>query len=171
MELYFLRHGIAADRDDPKYKDDSLRPLTPEGQKKMCREAQGMKDLGLGFDVILSSPYLRAKQTAEEVANVYNIKTKDIYLTNNLLPPASVEDLLREIQAHFPKTGHVLCVGHEPHLSENISSLLKSARPLNIDLKKGGLCCLSLDQLNSPEAVLRWLLPPALLTRLARRPH
>jgi phosphohistidine phosphatase len=158
-KLYFLRHGLAGQHGDPKYKDDSLRPLTAEGQEKMRSGAQGMQTLGLKFDTIISSPYLRAKQTAEIVAEAYKLKKKDINLTNNLLPPASIEELMREVHTRFPISRNVLLVGHEPHLTGMISSLLKSDEPLSIDFKKGGLCCLSVNgPPEEPNAILDWLL-------------
>ena len=164
MVLYFLRHAIAAERGGPKYKDDSLRPLTAQGATKMRRAARGMQALGLKFDAILSSPYLRAKQTAVIVTQVYKLKNKNIHFTNNLLPPVSIEKLLQELHQHFPKSRNVLLVGHEPHLTEMISKLLKSTKPLNIDFKKGGLCSVSIEQsLEAPNAVLNWLLTPTQL--------
>jgi phosphohistidine phosphatase len=167
MELYFLRHGPAGQHGDPKYKDDSLRPLTAQGREKMQYAALGMKNLGLTFDAILSSPYVRARQTAEITAQAFKIKNNAIHYTENLLPPATIEELLREVQTL--KVGAKSClslllVGHEPHLTEMISSLLKSNKPLVIDLKKGGLCSLTVSRpLGNESAVLNWLLTPAQL--------
>ena len=166
MELYFLRHGLAGQHGDPKYKDDSLRPLTAQGREKIRRASLGMQALGLTFDAILSSPYLRARQTAEIVALAYNIKNKTIYLTNNLLPPATIEKLLREVNVQFPRSNNVLLVGHEPHLTEMVSSLLKCRKPLSIDFKKGGLCCLRVTPEN---AVLNYLLTPTQLGLLKKK--
>ena len=164
MELYFLRHAIAADRDDPKYKDDSLRPLTRDGQKRMLDATSGMKALKLNFDVILSSPYLRARQTAQIVAQVYKINHDHIHLTKNLLPPTGIKILLNEIQSTFPKAKHLLLVGHEPHLSIMISELLDSVTPLNIDFKKGGLCHVNvLQPTGHAIGSLKWLLTPSQL--------
>lgn len=130
----------------------------------MRRAASGMQALELTFDAIISSPYLRARQTAEIVAQTYKLKNKTIHYTDNLLPPASIEGLLHEVHARFPKSKNVLLVGHEPHLTEMISSLLKSNKPLDIDFKKGGLCCLSVRYpLGNESAVLNWLLTPAQL--------
>jgi phosphohistidine phosphatase len=166
MELYFLRHGLAGQHGDPAYKDDSLRPLTLEGRKKVRLAGQGMKTLGLKFDAIASSPFLRAKQTAEIVARVY--KVKNIYLTDNLLPPAPVEKLLKDVRTRFPDAQNILLVGHEPHLSKMVSSLLKCGRMLAIDFKKSGLCCLSVEGPSAgTNAVLNWLLTPAQLGLLA----
>ena len=136
----------------------------------MHRASLGMQALALKFDAILSSPYLRARQTAEIVAQTYKIKNKKIHITKNLLPPASIEELLREVRTCFPKSKNVLLVGHEPHLSGMVSCLLKSAQPLDIDLKKGGLCCLKIrPDPKQPNAVLIWLLTPKQLARLAGR--
>jgi phosphohistidine phosphatase len=168
MELYFLRHGIAAPLGGSKYKDDSLRPLTAEGIKKTRRASLGMRALGLKFDAVLSSPYLRARQTAEIAAGNYKIKIKKIYITNNLLPPASIENLLKEIHNHFPKSKNILLVGHEPHLSTMISSLLKCGKLLVMDFKKGGLCSVTVEPpLSHPAATLNWLLTPSQLELMA----
>jgi phosphohistidine phosphatase len=166
MELYFLRHALAVERGDPKYKDDSLRPLTEPGREKMRRAALGMQALGLKFDAVLSSPYLRARQTAEIVSQVYKMKKRELHLTDNLLPPASIKGLLQEVHAQFPQSKNVLLVGHEPHLTTMISVLLTSNKHLPIDFKKGGLCCLTLDQ---PTGVsLNWLLTPTQLGLMAQ---
>ena len=165
MDVYFLRHGLAGQHGDPKYKDDSLRPLTAQGREKMRHASLGMKALGLKFDVVLSSPYLRAKQTAEIVVQAYKIKNKEIHTTDNLLPPASIERLLREVRASFPRSKSVLLVGHEPHLTDMISSLLKSSTPLVIDFKKGSLCSLSIS---NGSAALNWLLTSTQLGLIAK---
>ena len=164
MDLYFLRHGLAGQHGDPQYKDDSLRPLTVQGQKKIRLACIGMQVMGLKFDAILSSPYLRARQTAEIVASRYTIKNKKIHFTTNLLPPATHQKLIHEILAVFPKSKNVLLVGHEPHLSAMISCFLGSEQPLPIDFKKGGLCCLSIIKpKDRSSAVLNWLLTPTQL--------
>lgn len=164
MELYFLRHGIAAERDDLKYKDDSLRPLTAQGKQKMRKGARGMRALGLTFDAILCSPYLRAKQTAEIVTQVFKLKNTKINFTNNLVPGAPLEKLLQEIRTDFPQSQSILFVGHEPHLTEFISYLLKSESVIPIDLKKGGLCLLSQTApYGQGNAVINWVLTPSQL--------
>jgi len=165
MVLYFLRHGLAGQHGDPQYPDDSLRPLTSQGRKKMQYAVLGMKNLSLTFDVILSSPYLRARQTAEIVAQAYKINEKNIHITKNLLPPRSIEKLLGEVHTRFPKSKNILFVGHEPHLSEMISAALKCNKPLLIDFKKGGLCSLTVKQSN---AVLNWLLSSKQLGMMAK---
>ena len=68
MEIYFLRHAISVGKRPGNSVDDPGRPLTAEGAVKMRRVARGMRRLKLDFDVVIASPYLRAKQTAEIVA-------------------------------------------------------------------------------------------------------
>jgi phosphohistidine phosphatase len=180
LDLYFLRHGLAGQHGDPKYKDDSLRPLTEQGRIKMQRVALGMQALGLKFDVVFSSPYLRALQTAETVIQVYKLKRKILHLTDNLLPPASIEKLLQEVQKVVTGTTFsrknkkpclsLLFVGHEPHLTEMISDLMKSEKHLPIDLKKGGLCCLSISPplIKGTSAAFNWLLTSTQLGLMAK---
>ena len=132
----------------------------------MQRAARGMRALELRFDTIISSPYLRACQTAQIVAKTYKIKNYKIHLTNHMLPPASIKELLREVTAHFPQSQHILFVGHEPHLTELVSSLLKSKDALPINFKKGALCSLTLTQNN---AALNWILTSTQLGLLKPR--
>jgi len=169
MELYFLRHGLAGQYGDPKYKDDSLRPLTPEGIKKLEYAALGMIALDLKFDIILSSPYVRARQTAEIVARAYNVKNNKIILTKKLLPPASLKELMGKIKPLFQQSNSILFVGHEPHLSQLISEILNSKKPLNIDFKKGSLCKVNFEFSPLEEtATLAWLITQTQLGLMAK---
>ena len=167
MELYILRHGIAVDRATPGFEDDSTRPLTAEGQKKMRQNAQGMKIMDLSFDVILSSPYLRAKETATIVLQKFKTKNNKMLLTKALLPEASIEQIIKEINLNYYKNKSLLLVGHEPHLSSLISVLLTGKPNMIIDFKKGGLCRLTaMTPLSKESARLDWLLTPSQLRKL-----
>ena len=159
MDLYILRHGIAADKDDPRYPKDDDRPLTEEGQKKTLKIARRMKGLGLTFDLILSSPLARARQTAEITASVLGCKSK-LKFSANLAPAGSKKALLHEIA----RRRRILLVGHEPYLSELTSTLLAGTDGLGIDLKKGGLCRMTVAHLRYGRcATLEWLASPKLL--------
>ena len=92
MKLYFLRHAIAAEPGTRAIKSDADRPLTDEGIKKTKESLRGFKALGLTFDAVASSPYLRAKHTAEIVASGLRLKHK-IVLSEALTP------------AHFARRG------------------------------------------------------------------
>ncbi len=96
MELYLLRHAIAEEPSSARYSDDSLRPLTQEGIEKMRQAATGAKKLEIEIDLILSSPFVRAKQTAEIFAESF-AATKKINLTPHLEPIAPFQSLIAEL--------------------------------------------------------------------------
>ena len=162
MEIYILRHGIAVERGTPGYKKDSERPLTKEGEEKMHQIADAMLGMGLQFDLILSSPYVRAKQTAQIVAGELD---EEVTSTDFLIPDANGLELIAEINDEKPQ--RVLLVGHEPDLSRLISILVTGGSDATIELKKGGLCKLTSDKLTfGRSATLNWLLTPKQLRQL-----
>ena len=162
MELYILRHGIAVERGTPGYKKDSDRPLTPEGEDKMRQIADAMRGMDLKFDLILSSPFARAEQTANIVAGELD---EEVTFTKYLEPGGNALELIGEINDEKPQ--RVLLVGHEPDLSSFISVLITGGSEATIDLKKGGLCKLTTDKLVFGQcATLNWLLTPKQLRQL-----
>jgi len=162
MELYVLRHGIAVERGTPGYKKDSDRPLTPEGEDKMRQIADAMRGMDLKFDLILSSPFARAEQTANIVAGELD---EEVTFTKYLEPGGNALELIGEINDEKPQ--RVLLVGHEPDLSSFISVLITGGSEATIDLKKGGLCKLTTDKLVFGQcATLNWLLTPKQLRQL-----
>jgi phosphohistidine phosphatase len=162
MEIYILRHAIAAARGTPGYKKDSDRPLTKEGEEKMHQIAEAMLGMGLKFDLILSSPHVRAEQTAKIVADTFD---QEVSITKNLVPDGNALQLIAEINQ--AKSERVLLVGHEPDLSRLISVLLTGGTDSSIEMKKGGLCKLTSEKLNfGKTATLNWLLTPKQLRGL-----
>ena len=160
MNLYILRHGIAVDPSSPDYPNDRDRPLTPKGERKLQRIAEAMLALELSFDVILSSPYLRARQTAEIVAEVFRARKK-LEFTDSLTPESSPKKLIGILSGMKPQPDDVLLSGHEPYLSGLISLLISGEPGLAVVMKKGGLCKLSVEHLKPGRcASLEWLLTP-----------
>lgn len=160
MNLFILRHGIAVEPGTPGYPTDSARPLVPEGERKLRKIAQAIKALELSFDFILSSPYLRARQTAEIIAAAFKPKIK-VELSELLTPGGSQRHLIDFLNQLTPRPQNVLLVGHEPYLSELISLLLSGEPTLLIVMKKGGLCKLTTEALQHGRcATLDWLLAP-----------
>ena len=166
MNLYIIRHAIAVDEGTPEYEQDSERPLTDKGRKKMRQIAKGLRKLGVEFDLILSSPYVRARETAEILADVFKMKKK-IAFSENLIPMADPELLIPEILEKYSVDGIAL-VGHEPHLSALIGALTAEHKTLDITLKKGGVCYLTADDLHHADhrATLEWLLTPGILVEI-----
>ncbi|OLC93345.1 MAG: phosphohistidine phosphatase SixA [Acidobacteria bacterium] len=162
MEIYILRHGIAVERGTPGYKRDGDRPLTDEGVEKMRQIAKAMREMDLQFDVIFSSPYVRAKATADIVAETLG---ENVTLTDSLPPEADPAELIDEINGEKPQ--RVLLVGHEPDLSALISTLICGKRNADIELKKGGLAKLTAETLTYGKcATLNWLLTPKQLRQM-----
>src|ERR1039457_7072876 len=151
MNLFILRHGIAVEPGTHGYEKDADRPLTPEGERKLLQIAEAMEALDLTFDLILSSPYLRARQTAEIVAEALKAR-KRLEFSDSLAPPPQ----------------NVLLVGHEPYLSGLVSLLASGGATLTVVMKKGGLCKLTTGLLtNGRCATLEWLLTPKQMALMA----
>ena len=167
MNLFFLRHAKACPRG-PKYRPDSKRPLTREGEKAMRQAAAGIQALGLSFDLILASPYLRALRTAEILAEAYD--SKKLFVTRHLAADADPRDVVAEILENFGTLENIVLVGHEPFLSGLISRLLTGKPGMKIDFKKAALCKLSVEDLRFGDcATLCWLLSPRQIVRLGKR--
>ncbi|MCY3544019.1 MAG: phosphohistidine phosphatase SixA [Chloroflexi bacterium] len=164
MNLYILRHGIAADRDSREYPDDDLRPLTDKGIRRMRREAAGMNAMGITPDVIISSPLVRAIQTAEIVQEGLD-EAPQMEISHALVPEAHPSRVLQAIAASHASADSVMVVGHEPHLSSLVSYVLTGQISWLIELKKGALC--NMDISISERGRLVWALPPKQLRFLA----
>jgi phosphohistidine phosphatase len=133
----------------------------------MRRIGKGLKALGLGYDLILSSPYLRAKQTAEIVAQVLSMP-ESVMLAETLTPEGNPRQLIEALRSDHRDRQDVLLVGHEPYLSRLISTLLTGGPNLSVVMKRGGLCALDVDTLRFGRcAILISLLSPRELRRLA----
>ena len=162
MNLYIIRHAIAVDEATSDYESDSERPLTDKGRKKMRQIAKALRHLGVEFDLILSSPYTRACETAEILADVFRMKKK-IAFSDNLIPLGNPELLIGEINEKYSVDSLAL-VGHEPHLSTLVGLLTAENGKLDITLKKGGVCYLATDDLHhASRATLEWLLTPGIM--------
>src|SRR6266436_20161 len=109
MNLFILRHGLAGEPGDPAYKSDSERPLTPKGRRKLRDVTDAMNALELAFDLILSSPYARAKQTAEIVAEAFGAD-KELELSDVLTPGGSTRELIELIKRRAGALENVLLV-------------------------------------------------------------
>jgi phosphohistidine phosphatase len=160
VNLYILRHGIAVERGEPGFKTDADRPLTPKGKRQLRQIAGAMKNLDLRFNLILSSPFLRARQTAEIVAQWLRLKER-LAFSDELTPDGNPKALIRQLHDLGPAPENVLLVGHEPYLSQLAALLISGETATNIELKKGGLCKLETGALRFGRcATLQWLLAP-----------
>jgi phosphohistidine phosphatase len=167
MDLYILRHGIAEELSESNLAHDSQRRLTTEGRKKVHRVAQGMKMLGLKFDLILSSPYLRASETAEIVAKELHLN-RHLKLSQDLASDGNPKKIIDDLRLHHPQAKRILLVGHEPYLSRLVSLLISGDPAISIRLKKAGLIKVSIASAlrYGRCATLEWFLAPAQLKKL-----
>lgn len=166
MRIYLVRHAIAENAGTTAYEDDSLRPLTDKGRKKMKKIVGALNDIGVGPDLIVSSPYVRASQTASILAKELKYKEEIVY-SNSLVPMGEPDDMIGEINKKY-SVDEIMLVGHEPNLSTLMSVLLTGNPDISINLKKGGVCCLSIDNLQDDrKAVLEWLITPKISIKVS----
>ncbi len=167
MNIFLLRHGIAVEPGTPGFVEDAQRPLTPKGKGKLKKIARAMERLELKFDLVLSSPYIRARQTAEIFARGLNIK-RALEFSDALIPSGNLKKLIDVLNHLESKPQDLLLVGHEPTLSELISLLVSGAPGSSVLMKKGGLCKLCVSDLRHGRcATLEWLLTPKQMVLMA----
>jgi phosphohistidine phosphatase len=163
LELYLIRHGLAAERGDD-WPDDTKRPLTKDGISRLHREAEALENLGIVFAQIVTSPLVRTRQTADVFAEFVKPKIPIAHL-DALRPEGTAAAVIEELP-RYTKKGSVALVGHEPNLGELAGKLIGSKTPL--PFKKGGMCRIDFEVL-PPKGLgqLRWFMSPRMLRRLA----
>lgn len=165
MQLIFVRHAIAVDCADPKVKSDQERWLTEKGIERMKTAAKGFVKYCTDIDVIYSSSYIRAQQTAQIVAKAFK-DAPPVYETDLLCPGASVDCLPLLIEKES-KLERVAFVGHEPDFSEMVANLLCNDRRAEVEFKKGAIACIEVNGFIQPgRGVLLYHLPPKVLRLL-----
>lgn len=165
MKIYLMRHGIASEPNGSSIQADSQRPLTAEGRDKISEIARALKELDIKPSLILSSPFVRAEQTATILAKEFDTK-EQLKFSDLLLPTGKAEAIISEIAEKYA-VDELVIVGHEPCLSLLISALAAVHSELAINLKKGGVCCLSVGDLRTERrATLEWLLTPKILLKV-----
>ena len=158
LRLYFLRHGLA-DRDQYHGDDDDLRPLTTEGRRRMQVEADFIAGLAPGIDGVITSPLVRAAETAEIVASrlgLAGVVTTDRRLGFGFDLP----ELAAMLAGLAADRRHIMLVGHEPSFSRVIGDLVGGA---SVVMKKGALARVDLRPGSDPRGQLIWLLQPRVM--------
>jgi phosphohistidine phosphatase len=158
MQIFVLRHGIA--KMGRAGKSDSERALAPEGKKELRQVLRVAGAVGVAPDLILTSPYRRAIETAEVAGKVLGY-SGDIIKTDALKPGSRPEDVWDELRT-FRSEERILLTGHEPQLSY-LTGYLLNTPSLLIDLKPGSIIRVDVEQVGlQPRGVLRWHLTPKL---------
>ena len=166
MQIYVVRHGIAIDREDPKCPSEPERYLTEEGIEKTKQVAKGVAELGAPPDHMISSPYVRAMQTAEIFAHYLDYSKQNIGRTDLLLPGAEPAMLFREL-AKDKQSSVIFLFGHAPQLDDIIATALGSKHHVT-ELKKAGVALLELKRVSPPNGQIVWLSTPKILRRMGK---
>lgn len=165
MNLLIVRHGPAGDPEawQAEGKDDRLRPLTPKGKKEVRKAAAGLARLLPKLELIATSPWTRAAQTAEIVNKEYGVDIEEVEaLTSEHRP----EDLIPWLREQSGREA-VAVVGHEPYLGLLAGYLLTGRSVSLVDLKKGGACLIEIENPSKPgTGCLEWLMTDRELRRL-----
>jgi phosphohistidine phosphatase len=157
MELYFLRHGEAGKKDEWE-GEDTERPLNKEGTARMKREAAAIASLDLGLELIITSPLVRARQTADVVARELGMQ-KSLVIDDRLAPGFGRDALVQLLKKHAGRKS-LMFVGHDPDFSETIAACIGGGR---LECKKGGLARVDIDDPTALRGTLIWLVPPRVL--------
>lgn len=157
--LYLVRHGIAAERGD-HYPDDGQRPLIPEGKARMKQVGAGLRRLGVAWDEVLTSPLVRALQTAQILAEGCEPRPP-VTVTDALALGGRTDAVFAEL-AKRRSLKSVALVGHMPGIGILAAQLVGASREL--DFKKGAVACIALERGPAAGAGrLIWFAPPKLL--------
>jgi phosphohistidine phosphatase len=156
MEIYLFRHGIA--EDGRPGRSDSVRELTEEGRKKVAEVVRLARKSGIQPTMILTSPYVRARQTAEIAAQELEYK-EELFSTEALVPHSSPQEVWNEIRDHANQAA-LLLASHEPLLGHTVAYLL-NAPSLMVEMKKAAMVRIDVESLRAaPHGILRWMIVP-----------
>ena len=158
-EIYLIRHGVAEERGEA-WPDDTKRPLTERGIARLKKEARGLARLDVSFDVVLTSPLVRARQTADAVASTFDPRPP-IVVIESLSPGGTYQAVLADLEKQTRRSRLAL-VGHEPGIGEFAARLAGSRHPF--EFKKGAVCRVDIETLPpAGSGALRWFLTPKIL--------
>lgn len=163
MELYLIRHGIAQERDLAITDDD--RTLTKIGQDKTKEVAKRLYNLGLRFDLILTSPLVRSHQTAE-IFTALQLSSQ-LQVSTELAPNGNIHAWLNWLEKqNYQPNSKLALIGHQPDLGEWASMLVWGEAKEALILKKAGIIGLNLPTMRSPigQSQMFLLTPPKFLT-------
>jgi phosphohistidine phosphatase len=164
FELYLIRHAVAEERGED-WPDDNKRPLSDDGASRMRKAARGLDRLGITLDVIVTSPLVRTKQTAELVANAMNPKPPIVSL-ESLAPGGTYQEIITDLEKQSKRT-RIAIVGHEPGIGEFAARLIGSRH--SIEFKKGAICRIDVDAIPpSGPGDVRWFMTTKILRSIRK---
>jgi len=165
MRLYLFRHGIAQDREDPDCPPEAERALTPRGARRTRSAARGLRLLGVRPEIVFTSPYRRAVETADIALKTLRLDPSSLVTTEALLPEANPAEFLAEIAQLGEQDA--MCCGHRPHLDLVLARAVGSPSGLTV-LSKAGAACVEFEDETTEKGRLVWLLTARSLRQLGR---
>ena len=164
-QLFLIRHGVAEERGDA-WPDDAKRPLSEDGIERFQRSARGLARLDVWIDVVLTSPLVRARQTADIVASAFDPRPSIITI-ESLAPGGSYASLVADLEKLGRKT-RIALVGHEPGIGELGARLIGSRH--SFEFKKGAVCRIDVDEIPPVgPGDLRWFLTPKVMASIKKK--
>lgn len=168
IQLILIRHSVAMEREEFQKKaklDDAFRPLTMKGRKRLEKMSGFMKKRWVRqLDMIITSPYTRARQSAQIISQIYD--EQKIVQCAELVPQSPPQAFIKWMKSQNFKGNSFAIVGHEPNLSLLATYLLAGNEYAFLEFKKAGLMCLEIDMVKSlgpSSAQLQWLIAPKMV--------
>jgi phosphohistidine phosphatase len=161
MEIYLMQHGPALLKEQ-----DPEEGLSPDGKARIHWSGKALKKMGISFDVILSSPKKRSKQTATIIAGEIGIPLENIIETEKVKAMTPAEETVKTLSELSDKK-RILIAGHLPSVAETASFLLTEGSKANIEFENGGCCRIDVDNLPTHSGRLRWYITPDQLKLMA----
>lgn len=162
MILYIVRHAWAADRGDPRWPDDTRRPLTGKGKERFSRVACQLADRRFQPQVVAASPYTRCRQTADILADMVADRPQVVTL-NDLAPGGDLGALVAWTAAQAAHFQRIAWVGHAPDVGRMAAALIGSGDS-HIHFAKGAVAAIEFgERVVTGGGDLQWLVTPELL--------
>ncbi len=152
MEIYLVRHGAAFER-----REDPERHLNNDGMKQCHLTGKALRKLNVQFDLIVSSPKARARQTAEIIAYEMGYSREDIKISEALEPTAIPEDTISYLN-NFAEVEKIMLAGHLPLLEYLASELLVNTSHISFYFEPSSVCHINTEQPHTFAGHLRWFL-------------
>ena len=162
MEIYLVRHGVAHTKED-----DPERHLNNDGLNQCHLSGRALRRFGTTFDLVISSPKVRARQTAEIIADEVGYPKDEIKVTETLEPMASPKDTISYLN-NFTEKNNIMLAGHLPLLENLASELLSKSTQISLSFEAGAVCQIDVDHPISHNGILRWFLKPEQLRLIAQ---
>lgn len=157
MDIYLVRHGEYVDEGSETLEQDSQNLLSEQGIAKLRRQAKTLAEWQLPIERIVTSPFTRARQTAEILAEGLKAPVE----THPALTRTQFNvSGLRQILSEYPEIGHLMLVGHESDLSTVAADVIGGGK---LELARGGIIRIALDRADPPKGKLIWLLSPEVM--------